>query len=141
MDFKLIQEYTEDSRQSLRKMAKKIGVAVTTVQEHTRKLERLGIINGYSAIIDYEKLGYGLTSISEVSVSKGKVVEVEEAMAKIPETVAVYDVSGSTDIISIARFRTKEELNKHIKKVLALPFVEKTNTHLVLATVKERNIF
>lgn len=141
IDFKLIQEYTQDSRRSLRKIAKKIGVAVTTVQEHTRKLERLGIIKGYSAIVDYEKLGYELTSISEVSVSKGKVVEVEETLAKFPETVAVYDVSGSTDIISIARFKTKEQLNKHIKKVLAIPFIEQTNTHLVLATVKERNAF
>ena len=137
LDLKLIKEYTTDSRRSLRQIAKKIDAAVSTVQQHTHKLEWRGIIKGYSAIIDYEKLGYELTSISEISVSKGKVVEVEESIAKFPEVVAVYDVSGSADVISIARFKTKEQLNKHIKKVLALPFVEKTNTHLVLATVKE----
>lgn len=136
IDFKILQEYLRDSRQSLRQIAKKVGIAVSTVQEHTLRLELAGIIKGHSAIIDYQKLGYEIMSISEVWVSRGKVLEVEKAIAKFPETVAVYDVSGSTDIISIARFKTKDDLNKYIKKVLHLPFVERTNTHLVLAIVK-----
>jgi len=50
---------------------------------------------------------------------------------------AVYDVTGESDIIVIARFRTRDELSAFTKELLSTPFVERTNTKLVLTTIKE----
>lgn len=100
-------------------------------------MEKAGIIRGYSVIIDHEKIGFQLTAITEVSVAKGKLLELEREVAKIPQVLAVYDVTGLTDAIVIAKFKKREDLGKFTKTLLAMPFVERTNTHMVLTTVKE----
>ncbi len=137
LDRKILHAYLFDARVSYRELGLKLGVSTTTVQAHTSKLEKAGVIRGYSAIFDHEKVGYQLTAITEVSVAKGKLLELEREVAKIPQVLAVYDVTGLTDAIVIAKFKDREELSKFTKTLLAMPFTERTNTHIVLATVKE----
>ncbi len=137
LDRKILHAYLFDARLSYRELALKLGVSTTTVQAHTVKMEKAGIIRGYSAIIDHEKVGYQLTVITEVSVAKGKLLELEREVARIPQVLAVYDVTGLTDAIVIAKFKNREELSKFTKTLLAMPFTERTNTHIVLTTVKE----
>ncbi len=136
-DRKILSEYLKDARSSFREVASKIGVAVGTVLSRTRKMEKAGLIKGYSVVLDHEKLGYELTAITEITVSKGKLLEMEKEIAKYPNICAVYDVTGLTDAIIIAKFRNREELSKFTKALLGMPFVERTNTHIVLTTVKE----
>lgn len=136
-DRKILSEYLKDARSSFREVASKIGVAVGTVLSRTRKMEKAGLIKGYSVVLDHEKLGYELTAITEITVSKGKLLEMEKEIAKFPNICAVYDVTGLTDAIIIAKFRNREELSKFTKVLLGMPFVERTNTHIVLTTVKE----
>ena len=137
LDRKILQAYLFDARLSYRELAHKLGVSTTTVQSHTAKLEKTGIIRGYAAIYDHEKIGFQLTAITEVSVAKGKLLELEREVAKIPQVLAVYDVTGLTDAIVIAKFKNRDELSKFTKTLLAMPFTERTNTHIVLTTVKE----
>lgn len=137
LDKRILQAYLSDSRISYRELAHKLGVSTTTVQSRTSKLEKAGIIRGYSAIFDHEKVGYQLTAITEISVAKGKLLELEREVAKLPQVLAVYDVTGLTDAIVIAKFKGREELSKFTKTLLAMPFIERTNTHIVLTTVKE----
>jgi DNA-binding Lrp family transcriptional regulator len=75
--------------------------------------------------------------LTEVTVAKGKLLELEQQVAKMPQVMAVYDVTGLTDAMVIAKFKNRDELSKFTKSLLAMPFVERTNTHIVLTTVKE----
>jgi len=118
-------------------LARCLGVAVTTVINRIQRLEELGVITGYTISVDYEKLGYELTVITEITVSKGKLLEMEREIAEIPSVCAVYDVTGLTDAMIIAKFRNRRELSKFTKGLLSMPFIERTNTHVVLTTVKE----
>jgi DNA-binding Lrp family transcriptional regulator len=136
-DVKLLRSLLEDARLSSRQTARKVGVSVGTVLARIKKMEQDGVIKGYSAVLDHEKLGYELTVVTEITVSKGKLLEVEKHIGTIPNVCAVYDVTGSTDAIAIAKFRNRKELSDFTKGLLAMPFVERTNTHVVLATVKE----
>jgi DNA-binding Lrp family transcriptional regulator len=137
LDRRILQAYLLDARVSYRELARKLGVSTTTIQSRTTKLEKSRIIKGYSAIYDHERIGFQLTAITEVSVAKGKLLELEREVAKMPQVLAVYDVTGLTDAIVIAKFKGREDLSKFTKVLLAMPFVERTNTHMVLATVKE----
>lgn len=137
IDKKILLEYLKDSRTSSREIARRIRVSVGTVLARTKKMEEEGLIKAYSAILNYEKLGYELTAITEITVSKGRLLEMEKAIAELPMTCAVYDVTGLTDAMIIAKFRNREELSDFTKTLLSLPFVERTNTHMVLRTVKE----
>ncbi len=136
-DVKILQALLEDARFSSRQIAKKVGVSVGTVLSRIKKMEDDGLIKGYSVNMNHEKLGYELTVVMEVTVSKGRLIEMENEIAKIPNVCSVYDVTGLTDAFIIAKFKTREELGKFTKRLLALPYIERTNTHVVLTTVKE----
>jgi DNA-binding Lrp family transcriptional regulator len=136
-DKKILKNLLEDARFSSRQIAKNVGVSVGTVLSRIKKMENDGIIQGYSAILDHEKLGYELTVVTEITVSKGRLVEMENEIAKNPNVCGVYDVTGLTDAVIIAKFKSREELGKFTKNLLALPYIERTNTHVVLTTVKE----
>ncbi|MEM2373136.1 MAG: Lrp/AsnC family transcriptional regulator, partial [Thermoproteota archaeon] len=105
LDLKILREFIEDSRVTYREIAKKLGIAPGTVLSRIRKMEEKGIIKKYTLSVDYQKLGYTVTSITEVTVSKGKLVEVEQKLAELPGVCAVYDVTGDVDAIVIGRFR------------------------------------
>jgi DNA-binding Lrp family transcriptional regulator len=137
VDKKILKGLLEDARLSSRRIAKNIGVSTGTVLSRTKKMEEEGLIRGYSALLDHEKLGYQLTVVTEITVSKGRLVEMENEIAKIPNVCGVYDVTGLTDALVIAKFRTRDDLGHFTKRLLALPYLERTNTHVVLTTVKE----
>ena len=137
LDLKILQEYLDDARLSSREVARRINTSTATVLSRLRKLEEGGIIKGYSVVLNHEKLGYAITVITEVVVSKGQLLEMEKEIAKLPNTLAVYDVTGDTDAIIISKFKTMEELSAFTKKLLALPYVERTNTHVALTSIKE----
>ena len=136
-DKRIISEYLKDARISYREVAKRLQLAVGTVLTRTKKLENDGIIESYSAILNHDKLGYDITAISEITVSKGKLTEVENAIAKLSPTCAVYDVTGENDVIIVSKFKSREEMSDFTKKLLSMSNVERTNSKLVLNTVKE----
>ena len=136
-DVKLLGKLLSDARLSYRRIADEILVSAPTVLTRVKKLEKESVIKFYSAIIDHEKLGYDLTAIIEVTSVKGKVAEVEKHIAKFPNVCAVYDIGGLTDMIVVAKFKNRSQLSNFVKKDLTLPYVERTNTHVVLLTVKE----
>jgi DNA-binding Lrp family transcriptional regulator len=137
IDRKLLKELLIDSKRSFRELAKSIGVSAATVINHVQRLESGGVIQDYSVRLDHERLGYELTVVTEIIVSKGKLLETDAEIAKIPNVCAVYDITGQTDAMVVAKFKTRSGLSDFTKKLLAMPFVERTNTHVVLTTVKE----
>lgn len=136
-DKKIIAEYLKDARVSYREVAKRLQLAVGTVLTRTKKLENDGIIESYSAVLNHDKLGYEIIAISEITVSKGKLTEVENAIAKLSPTCAVYDVTGENDVIIISKFKSREQMSDFTKKLLSMSNVERTNSRIVLNTIKE----
>lgn len=137
IDIKILRKLISDARLSYRNIAEQIGVSPPTVLARVEKLEKNKIIKSYSALLDHEKLGYDLTAIIEVTAIKNKVVEVEKVLSKYENVCAIYDITGLTDMIIVAKFRNRKELSDFVKKELSIPSVQRTNTHLVFITVKE----
>ena len=78
----------------------------------------------------------------EITVSKGKMLEVENKIAQNPNVFAVYDITGTYDALILARFKKRAELSGMIKDVIhASPYVERSNTHIVLNVIKEKDSF
>jgi len=136
-DEKIIRELLTDSRLSYRQIARKIGVSPGTVLKRTKKLESNKAIRYYTTILDHEKIGYDLAAIIELTISKGKLIEVEREIAKAMNVLGVYDVTGTSDAMILAKFKNRRELNKFIKGLLAMEYIERTNTRVILNTIKE----
>jgi DNA-binding Lrp family transcriptional regulator len=137
IDRKLLGELLRNSKRSYRELARAIGVSAATVINRVQRLESGGVIKDYSIRLDHERLGYELTVVTEIIVSKGKLLETDAEIAKIPNVCAVYDITGETDAMVVAKFKSRSNLSDFTKKLLAMPYVERTNTHVVLTTVKE----
>jgi Lrp/AsnC family transcriptional regulator, regulator for asnA, asnC and gidA len=137
VDRAILQELNVDARRSHRDIAHRLRVSPTTVGHRVARLEREGVVRGYIPILDDELMGFELTATIGIRISKGKLREVEERLARDPRAYAIYDVTGDFDALLIGRFRDRRDLDRFIKHALQDPFVERTYTQVVLNRVKE----
>ena len=136
-DTNILKHLLIDARQSSRQLAHRLGVSTVTMISRLKKLEEKKIIQGYSVRLDHELLGYEITAIIEIKTTKGKMLEIENKIAKQDNVIAVYDITGDADTIVIAKFKDRRSLSIFVKKLSTIPNVENTVTHIVLNTVKE----
>ncbi|MCX6663821.1 MAG: Lrp/AsnC family transcriptional regulator [Euryarchaeota archaeon] len=143
LDQKILEALNENARTSYREMARKLKVSLSTISNRIRKLEDEGVIERYIPVINQEKLGYALTAIINMKISRGKLIEVQEKISKDKHVSAVYDITGDWDSLIIAHFKDRRDLNGFIKGVLSMEYVERTNTQIVLNIVKDekRGVF
>ncbi len=137
LDARLLEELRRDSRTSFRKLADKLHASPATIIQRLHRLEKSGVVLGYTADFDYSRLGYEFTAIIEVTIAKGALLEVQRKIAQMPGVVSVYDVTGERDSMVIARVKSRSEFSRLVKKILAIDKVQSSNTHVVLNTVKE----
>jgi len=136
IDEKILKNLMVDARISARQLALKLGMSTVTILSRIKKLEKAKIIKGYTALIDHEKIGYDLTAIIEVVANKN-IVDIEEKLSKIENVCGVYDITGNTDTVIIAKFKERNELSNFVKSLSSMANVENTITHVVLNTTKE----
>ena len=140
-DEKILKHLLVDARQSARHLAHKLNVSTVTMISRIKKLEEKKIIEGYTVRLNHVILGYDITAIIEVKTTKGKMLEIEDEIAKTENVCAVYDITGDADTLVIGKFKDRKSLSEFVKKVSCIPNVENTITHLVLNTVKEDSRF
>jgi DNA-binding Lrp family transcriptional regulator len=141
LDFEILRMLSDDGRKSFRELAKELEKSPVTIKNHVDQLEKQGIIKNYGVNLNYEKLGYDIIAFIEITISKGKMLEVEKDLAHLPNIYGVYDVTGTYDAIILARFKTRNELSKLVKKINSYEYVVRTNTHLILNIIKEGTNF
>ena len=137
IDVKLLKLLAQNSRASLRELARSLGVAVSTVHARLQKLVREGLIKRFTIVPDYERLGYPITAVILVSVEGGAIEEVATRLREEPNLIAVYDVTGDYDIVLVGKFRSMSELNLFLKRLNKMHAIKRTVTSVVLKVFKE----
>src|SRR3989344_284066 len=135
IDTKILNILLKNSRLSYRKIARMLKVSTATIMNRVNNLNKK-VIKKYSVLLDYDEIGYEIEAIIELSISKGKLIEVEKRIAIHPNVFAVYDIMGDFDAVVIARFKNRKSLDSFIKKIQTYDFVEDTFTKFVLHTIK-----
>lgn len=136
-DRKIIIELLKNSRRSYRQMAEHMGISTGTVLKRIKDMESKGIIKGYSVIVDRDKIDSHMVALIEIISSGGKLEEMGRKLSKLENIYGVYETTGSPDAIIIGKFKDTDELGKFTRYLLGMPSVSRTNTHVVLNTVKE----
>ncbi|TXT66313.1 MAG: hypothetical protein BAJALOKI1v1_310019 [Promethearchaeota archaeon] len=137
LDLQILQKLSEDGRRSLRSLAEDLDKSPTTIKKHLDELETNGYIKGYGASLNYSKLGYTEIALIELTIDKGKMLEIEMKISNNPHVFGVFDVTGEYDAVILARFKTKKELSELIKEINSVEFVLRTNTHIILNVIKD----
>jgi len=148
-DIQILNLIQKNCKLTIKELAKKIGLPITTTHARIKRLEKMGIIKGYKAILDERKLGYDVTAFIFISFSykleeEGKITqrEVARKIATFPEVQEVHIITGTWDMILKVKIKSVDDLGKFVvDKLRMIEGVDKTLTCVVLDTVKESNIF
>jgi DNA-binding Lrp family transcriptional regulator len=136
----------ENSKLTARQIAKKVNAPITTVFAKTKRMEELGLIKEYRAILAPEKLNSGTAAFILASVSyRAKADDVPisqrvvaEEIAKFPEVQEVHIITGDWDLLVKLRSESVDAVGKFVvDKLRLIKGLEKTLTCMVFETVKE----
>jgi Lrp/AsnC family transcriptional regulator for asnA, asnC and gidA len=134
-DQRILLELKQNCRRSYRELAASTGISPATIIERIKRMEKEGVITGYSANFDYLKLGYEFMAIVQIGI-RGDLLKIQEKIANLKGVASVYDTTGQYDSTAILICKNRSELSALVKKILNIPGVEKTNTNMVLNVVK-----
>ena len=145
MKLKLLKLLHKNSRLSLEEMATMLGVETKEVAAVIDELEKEGIIRGYKAVIDWERVDNTYVSaLIELKVTPKATLgfeEVAEKIAEYPEVESVYLMSGGYDLTVIVKGKSFHDVAKFVAKELAtMESVTSTATHFVLRRYKELDV-
>ena len=134
IDEKIIAELQRNAKATTGTIARKTGIPTTTVHNRIKRMERDGIIKTYVPVLNYAKLGKGITALISISVEHKTD---QEALARkllhIPAIHHAKIITGGFDILIEARVGTIDELNDlNIKDLRKIQGVDKTQTMIVL---------
>jgi Lrp/AsnC family leucine-responsive transcriptional regulator len=126
-----------DGRSSASFIAEKIGMSVPAVADRIKKLNDLGVIKGFTALIDHRKIGLDasafITLISESSSHYGDVVR--EAN-KTPEIIQCFTTTGNGSHVLLAVTKNTHTLEKLLRTIQGWPGVQRTETQMILSAYK-----
>lgn len=144
-DLKILALLQENCRMTAKEIARKIGSPVTTVFAKVKRMEKMGIIKDYKAVLDAKKLHIGATAFILASFSyrvKGEELlsqrEIVRQIAKFPEVQEVHIITGDWDILIKVREKDVDAIGEFvIDRLRAVKGIEKTLTCMVFETEKE----
>ena len=122
----------KNAKLSSRAVAEKTGLPISTVHRRIMKLEKEGIINGYKAIIEYDKTkrpigAYLFINIAETTPNNGHIpkAKIVATLLRYPEVQELADVQGARfDLIIKSRFPTLKELSDFVEELREIEGIE-----------------
>ncbi|MCI0446238.1 Lrp/AsnC family transcriptional regulator [bacterium] len=137
LDLKIIAELKKDGRASARQIGKRLGISTTTVAGRIHSMQKSGMIRGFRPLLDYQKLGYGITAVTLIKAIGGKIPALMKDLMMDAQHTHVYEITGEFDLLVIGKFKDTDVMNRQIKKLLSHKAIKETNTSIVLGSGKE----
>ena len=145
MNLKLLKLLNKNSRQTNAELGVMTGRTEDEISKEIKSMEDSGIIRGYKAVIDWERLDNTYVSaIIELKVSPKAGIgfeDVAKRVMKYPEVESVYLMSGGYDLNVVVKGKTFQEVALFVAKELStLENVTSTATHFVLRSYKDLDV-
>ncbi len=132
LDLKILEILLKNSRTPFRRIAKELSIGESTVYSRINKLLDLGVLKGFTILIDYSRLGLGVESFVEIKVEPKYLHKVVSDIAKIEGISEIYEVSGEYPILTKIITSSNEELSKVIDMISSVNGVKEINVKYVL---------
>ena len=132
VDARLLLALTEEPRATTVALAERLGLSRNTVQARLARLDERGALDSFERRIDPATLGYPLTAYVTIRVTQRGLDDVGAALADIPEVLQCHGIAGQTDLLVQVVARDADDLYRIAGQILAIPWVERTDTALVM---------
>jgi Lrp/AsnC family transcriptional regulator, leucine-responsive regulatory protein len=142
VDSKILQLLSQDGRMSWRDLAERIGLSLTPTLRRVRRLEEEGVVSGYSARIDEQRLGFGITMYVLVTLERQteETLKVfERRIADVPEVMSCYLMTGDADYILRIVVSDLQSYQRFMLDILTrIPGVSRIQSSLAIKPVFQR---
>lgn len=138
IDEKLLSALRDNARASTARLARLVGRSRTSVQSRLERLEREGVIVGYSVRVAPEHELGAVRAHVMIKVGPKEARTVTAALKAIPQVRVLHSVSGEVDLIAVAATASVAEMDEVIDRIGALDGVERTTSSIILSTKFER---
>ena len=134
----LLRLLQENSRRTVSDLANELGFSRATVQQTMERLERKGVIQGYTIKINPHYQQQQVSAYIMISVIPKKTADIVRQIHKVPQLDMLCTISGQYDLIAKVTEATTQELDNSIDRIATLDGVEKTLSHIVLSRKVDR---
>ncbi|WP_291870296.1 Lrp/AsnC family transcriptional regulator [Maribacter sp.] len=132
LNWKILHFLQENARESYATIGRKIGLTAPAVAERVKKMEDLGIIEGYNAKVSHALTGYQLKAIITLRAFMGKLKPFLVVVPEFDEVVNCYRITGNENIVMEVVLKDQFHLEKFIDKLIQYG---ETRTHIILSNV------
>jgi Lrp/AsnC family transcriptional regulator, leucine-responsive regulatory protein len=140
VDLNLLALLASDSRISQRQAARALHMSAPAIGERVARLERLGVIRGYTVDVDWSAVGYPVQVYLSVTASSSQ-GSIMRALHEIPEVLDISVVAGSMDMLARLRVRDHAHLRKLLMhRIWQIHGVQRTETMICLAEMPAKNV-
>ncbi|MES2029732.1 MAG: Lrp/AsnC family transcriptional regulator [Pseudomonadota bacterium] len=144
IDRKILREVVQDARISQLVLAERVGLSPTACTRRLHALEKKGVIKGYAAEIDASELGYMMTVHVHITLDKqseGALSAFEREIAKCPDVVSCYLMSGNDDYLVHVQARDMEDYERiHKQQLSRMPGVARLHSSFAMRSVVKRGV-
>lgn len=136
-DLEILYILKNNSRESFREIAKKVGLSDVAVIKRVKKLEKIRVIRKYTILIDPKKLGYNLVSITGIDVEPEHIFYVLSHLKDKEYVKYLALTSGDHAVITTIWAKDRSELARIHEEIMQIPGVKKVCPAIILDVVKE----
>lgn len=137
VDLRILRELDRDARISWRELGEAVHLSPTSVADRVRRLERNGVIEGYTVRVDPAALGRTVRAVVDVSLGPGEVDEFESRLAGRAEVAFAAYVTGTADYTILVECEGPEGLDTFVRWLRSDAGVASTETKLLLRVVTD----
>jgi Lrp/AsnC family leucine-responsive transcriptional regulator len=134
-DEAILELLVEDGRRSASEVGRRVGLSPAAAKRRIDRLEELGVITGYRAVLDHEKLGRNVEAFTELRFAgHTQVGDIDRTVADLPELVEAFTIAGDPDALVRLRVTDLDHLKRVIDKIRRTGKVTGTKTLIVLGS-------
>lgn len=141
IDLKILNQLSSDSKTTLKQLSEQVGLSSSPLQARIKRLEKEGYIRGYTAQLDYTKLGQDHIAFVQVTLSDTRANALAAFNAAIRQLKSVeqcHMIAGNFDYLLKVRTKDIRTYREELaEKISSLPHVASTSTFVSMETVRE----
>jgi Lrp/AsnC family leucine-responsive transcriptional regulator len=137
IDRSILELLIADGRRSASEIGRRVALSPAAAKRRIDRLEAIGIITGYRAVVDHSKLGNTIEAFAELRFQGHvQVDEIDETFAELPEVVEAFTTAGDPDALVRLRVGDLDHLKRVIDKIRRTGRVTGTKTLIVLGSLR-----
>ncbi len=139
IDRQILALLRQDGRRTYDDIARRVSLSAPAVKRRIDRLLASGALRGFTAVVDPDALGWGTEALVELFYAPGTLLdEVAETLARVPEVVEAWSVTGEADAIARVRTEDNADLERLIMELQRDGHVERTRSQVVMSRLVSR---